>query len=175
MRHLDVGVGDGYTIRLLKPEGAVVGIDTDEGMKQHAVDRGIDFKLGSAYRIPFPDSTFELVTCIEVIEHLKDPYGGLEEAMRVLKPRGFLVITTPVPKLSWRILWWGWTHIGPGKRWETTPHVAELGLHGTTGKNEGLESMFKRLRFGIEATATCNAGFIAGVRVAKISGASSES
>ncbi len=167
MRHLDVGVGDGYTIRLLKPTGEVVGIDTDPAMMEGATRRGVEFKSASAYRIPFPDASFDIVTCIEVIEHLEQPYEAVKELGRVLRPGGYVVITSPVPNAAWRLLWWAWTTLGPGKRWRDTPHVADLDVwKGSTG-SPGLEEMFRSVGLSIEDMRKCNAGFVAGARALK--------
>jgi ubiquinone/menaquinone biosynthesis C-methylase UbiE len=43
-------------------------------------------------RLPFPEGTFDCVTCGYVIEHLPDPRPGLEEIGRVLKPGGSLLL-----------------------------------------------------------------------------------
>ncbi len=166
-RLLDVGVGDGYTIRLVKPEGPVFGIDIDPSMNELATAKGVDFRSGSAYEIPFPDTTFDIVTCVEVVEHLERPGDALEELKRVLKVEGSLVLTTPVPKVSWRIIWWVWTRFGPGKRWDTTPHVSELSLSGTGGQHD-LSQMLKGLGFEIEQTASCNFGLISGARATRM-------
>jgi len=163
---LDVGVGDGYTIRLVKPEGPVFGIDIDPSMKELATAKGVDFRSGSAYAIPFPDASFEIVTCVEVMEHLDRPGEALAELRRVLKEGGSLVLTTPVPKASWRIVWWGWTRFGPGKRWETSPHVSELSLSGGSG-HHNLSEMLNELGFEIEQTSSCNFGFISGARATR--------
>jgi ubiquinone/menaquinone biosynthesis C-methylase UbiE len=160
MNLLDVGTGDGYTIRLVKPQGEVIGIDPDSTMAASATAKGVVFREGSAYKIPFPDSSFDLATCIEVVEHLDTPKEALQELHRVLRPGGFAIMTTPVPKASWRLLWWAWTKFGPGKRWETSPHVTDIFMWG----DEGLVNMLKRFGFEVQDTASCNLGYIAGVR-----------
>ncbi|HEV2139257.1 MAG TPA: class I SAM-dependent methyltransferase [Nitrososphaerales archaeon] len=165
-RLLDVGVGDGYTIRLVKPEGPVCGIDIDPSMKEIATAKGVDFRSGSAYSIPFPDESFEIVTCVEVIEHLERPGEALAELRRVLKVGGSLVLTTPVPGVFWRFIWWGWTKLGPGKRWETSPHVSELSLSGGSGHHD-LSQMLRELGFEIEQASSCNFGFISGARATR--------
>ena len=47
-------------------------------------------------RLPVPDGTYDLVLCLEVIEHLeKDPMAMLNEINRVLKEAGLIYLTTP--------------------------------------------------------------------------------
>ena len=43
----------------------------------------------------FPSESFDVVTILDVIEHLTDPVAELKEACRVTKPRGLLVVSTP--------------------------------------------------------------------------------
>jgi SAM-dependent methyltransferase len=166
-RLLDVGVGDGYTIRLVKPSGQVFGIDIDQSMEDPATAKGVDFRCSSAYGIPFPDASFEVITCVEVIEHLEKPREALEEVRRVLKLGGSLVLSTPVPGVSWRVIWWGWTKFGPGKRWDSSPHVGELSLSGATGRSD-LSQMLKEVGFEIEEMGYCNLGFISGARATRM-------
>ncbi len=164
---LDVGVGDGYTIRLVKPHGPVVGIDADVSMSEAATSRGISFRPGSAYDIPFPDSTFGLVTCIEVVEHLARPSDALAELARVLTPGGSIIVTTPVPSLLWKGIWWAWSTAGPGRRWETTPHVSDLHIVGHDGGKNSLTSMLRSLGFSVAKVETCNFGMVSGLRAEK--------
>lgn len=51
--------------------------------------------IASAYRLPFNDSTYDIVALIEVLEHLQYPENALEEAYRVLKSNGKLIISIP--------------------------------------------------------------------------------
>jgi len=47
-------------------------------------------------KFPFPENSFDVVTCFEVLEHLKySPIPMMKEIKRVLKPQGCLVLTTP--------------------------------------------------------------------------------
>ncbi len=50
-----------------------------------------------AERLPFPDDTFDCVTCLEVLEHLpeKNWTSAIQEMRRVLKPGGVLIVTVP--------------------------------------------------------------------------------
>ena len=139
------------------------GIDIDPSMEGLAMAKGVDFRSGSAYKIPFPDAIFDIATCVEVVEHLERPGDALKELKRVLKVGGSLVLTTPVPSVSWRFIWWGWTRFGPGKRWESSPHVSELSLSGSGGQHN-LSQMLEGLGFEIELTSSCNFGLISGAR-----------
>ncbi|HEY0075802.1 MAG TPA: class I SAM-dependent methyltransferase [Abditibacteriaceae bacterium] len=86
---LDVGCREGDQTRWLERRGyKVTSIDIEQSFERCIVmdaERGLDFA----------NESFDLVWCSEVIEHLKDPAFFRDEAMRVLKPGGRLVLTTP--------------------------------------------------------------------------------
>lgn len=94
---LDVGCGTGLLSSLMKNQGNdVCGIDISEVALKKAELRGIKVKLGNIdNNLPFDDDIFDVVVCSEVIEHLFNPIESLEEIQRVLKPEGYLVLTTP--------------------------------------------------------------------------------
>ena len=48
--------------------------------------------------LPWPANTFDAITCMHVIEHLRNPGRIFEEASRVLKPGGVIYVETPDPK-----------------------------------------------------------------------------
>ena len=50
---------------------------------------------GTAYSLPFPDSTFDRIVAAEVIEHLPDDRRAMAELFRVLKPGGLIAVTVP--------------------------------------------------------------------------------
>lgn len=82
--HLDIGCGDGYFLRR-SPCRAAVGIDMRIG----------DSPVAPGSPLPFGDESFDLVTMLAVIEHVKDPQFVILEIARVLRPKGRLVLTTP--------------------------------------------------------------------------------
>ncbi|HCE44129.1 MAG TPA: hypothetical protein DET40_11320 [Lentisphaeria bacterium] len=103
---LDLGCGSGwfsFEMSECSPGTVIYGIDvstyrTDLFRKQ-IMSRNRQDKMASAAangeNLPFPDAFFEVVVMDEVIEHLLEPGRTLKEAMRVLKPGGHLLITTP--------------------------------------------------------------------------------
>ena len=104
---LDVGCGEGIgTVRMadVLPDARVVGLDVPApGLLEHWQARGSDrpeFVAGSAYDLPFDDASFDLVTAIEVFEHLERPARALEEMARVSR-RGLLV------SVPWEPVWRG--------------------------------------------------------------------
>jgi len=97
---LDLSCNDGsVTIEIAKAVGAkeVYGVDIDENALKLAAARGIKvFKCDlSRDPIPIDDESVDLVTALEVIEHLVNPDHMLREIRRVLKPGGALLLTTP--------------------------------------------------------------------------------
>jgi SAM-dependent methyltransferase len=51
--------------------------------------------FGDATSLPFKNAVFDIVLCSEVMEHVREPEAMLREIRRVLRPGGFLVLTTP--------------------------------------------------------------------------------
>jgi SAM-dependent methyltransferase len=84
---LDAGCGEGFAMRYLlhSPDAAVVGMDGSLGALQVASsinpERG--FAVGDLLELPFPSRSFDLVICMEVLEHLEQPDRGLAELCRV--------------------------------------------------------------------------------------------
>ncbi|EDK44467.1 conserved hypothetical protein [Lodderomyces elongisporus NRRL YB-4239] len=104
---LDVGSGPGtITVDFAKnyltgKDGFIIGIEPT----QELIDRSnsykeevapeltnIQFQIGSVYKIPFDDNTFDLVHAHQVILHLHDPILALQELKRVTKPGGYVCV-----------------------------------------------------------------------------------
>lgn len=99
---LDVGCGAGNMIHHLAQYGRVRGIEVDARPVKIAQQRGYDVRLGDATQtIPFPDASFDVVTALDVIEHVDADENILREAFRVLRPNGALLITTPAFQWLW--------------------------------------------------------------------------
>lgn len=93
---LEVGAGEGVvTQRLHQRFGNAVGLDLpDEGLRAEWRSRpGPAYLHGDAQRLPFGDDAFDLLVCVEVLEHLVDPEAGLRELARVSSRH--LVLSVP--------------------------------------------------------------------------------
>jgi len=86
----------------LKSFGAAEGVDIDEEAIGYCRDRGLrDVRLGEAAKLPYDDGTFDLVTALDVVEHLDDDRPAFAEMRRVLRPGGRLLVTVPAHKFLW--------------------------------------------------------------------------
>jgi SAM-dependent methyltransferase len=98
-RALDVAAGSGIASELLAAQGwEVSAIELSESLVEQIRTRGIEdvrvHELGSG-PLPFPADTFRAVFAGEILEHLVDTAGFLEDVRRVLASGGVLLLTTP--------------------------------------------------------------------------------
>lgn len=106
---LDVGCGPGTItsdFAKLAPEGKVTGVDTSEGIITSAqttfppsAQENLAFAVGDAYKLEFPDNTFDIVHAHQVLVHLKDPVAALKEFHRVTKPGGLIAVRDSSPSI----------------------------------------------------------------------------
>jgi demethylmenaquinone methyltransferase/2-methoxy-6-polyprenyl-1,4-benzoquinol methylase len=90
-RVLDVGGGTGQGVRALDvPEGIVV--DAAPGMLAEARDHGVTAVRGDARRLPVPDETVDAVLILDALHHMPDAEQVVDDAARVLRPGGVLVV-----------------------------------------------------------------------------------
>ena len=94
---LEVGGGRGGLTRLLYPRAHVTNLDIDAGHADSPVNRapGVRFVQGDATALPFPDASFDAVTMFDVLEHIPDDRTAVAEALRVLRPGGALLVSSP--------------------------------------------------------------------------------
>ncbi len=92
---LDAGCGRGSKIDFTNYVKLAVGIDKiEENLREnYKVHARIVEDIEK--RIPFPDSTFDIVVCEMVLEHLKNPLIFFKELYRVLKEKGVFILMTP--------------------------------------------------------------------------------
>ncbi|MDX6689654.1 MAG: hypothetical protein QOG15_1111 [Solirubrobacteraceae bacterium] len=101
-RILDAGCGSGRTLDELARWGDASGLDAEPAGVAAARSRGhADVRVGAVEQLPWPDGTFDLVTCLDVIEHTPDDRHTLAELRRVTRPGGHLVVTVPAYRSLW--------------------------------------------------------------------------
>jgi len=127
---IDIGCGHGYGARILAETAAKVhAVDEDAAVIDYArayfAHANIEYQAGDCFALDFGLATFDVVTCFEVIEHLKEPERLIARCLEWLKPGGRLVMSTP-NKL---------VHLLMGIRWEF--HEREYGY-------SELEALFRR-------------------------------
>jgi len=97
---LDIGARDGGLRRFLPAGVRYQGIDIAPEFA------GPDVLIQDISRgIPFADGAYDFVFCIEVLEHVPNPFGTLTEINRVLRPGGVLVLSVPNPYHVKEIIW----------------------------------------------------------------------
>jgi ubiquinone/menaquinone biosynthesis C-methylase UbiE len=97
-RILTLGGGTANDLWHLTKENSVVNADyANSGLRvgQQFGVQGLSVNLNSSVPLPFPDQSFDLVVCKDILEHLLDPLFVLKEATRVLRDNGAIVISVP--------------------------------------------------------------------------------
>jgi len=97
---LEIGCASGRLYRQLRQygyQGNYSGVEVADYVIQQNRHKHpeVNWQCGTAYNIPFPDSSFEVCFSLYVLEHLVYPERGLSEMMRVIKPNGRLVLVFP--------------------------------------------------------------------------------
>jgi SAM-dependent methyltransferase len=97
---LDAGCGVGYgTAHLAEVAASVVGVDRDEDAISYARERyarpNVEFRAGDLLDLDAAGDSFDVVCSFETIEHLDDVEAFLAEAVRVLRPDGVFLVSTP--------------------------------------------------------------------------------
>ena len=106
-RILDAGAGTqrykkfcGHLRYVSQDIGEYDGVGDDVGLQTGDFDFGTLDIVSDIGAIPEPDGSFDAIMCIEVFEHLPDPQPALKEFARLLKPGGYLVLTSPFCSLT---------------------------------------------------------------------------
>ncbi len=140
---LDVGCGEGIITAAWAPEvapGPVVGVDLEDPLLRREWERrtapGLEFRTMQAERLEFADGEFEMVSAIEVLEHVRDPWQVLAEMSRCSSR--WLLLSVPREPI-WRATNMArgayWRSLGntPGhlNHWSSRAFVSLLGQYGT--------------------------------------------
>ena len=95
---LEAGCGEGYGADLLADVAHhVIGLDYDESAVAHVKARypRVEMRHGNLAELPLPDGSVDVVVNFQVIEHLWDQPQFVAECLRVLRPGGALMMSTP--------------------------------------------------------------------------------
>lgn len=98
---LDLGCAGGFMAEALVDRGAIVtGLDPPReaiaAARAHAAQTGraIRYDVGVGEALPYPDTTFDAVVCVDVLEHVQDLSRVMAEVTRVLRPDGLFLFDT---------------------------------------------------------------------------------
>ena len=161
-RALEVGGGRSGLTRLLYPDAEIVTVDLDASFAKAPCNRhaGVRFLQVDATALPFADASFDLVTQFDLLEHIPDDVRAAREAVRVLRPGGVLLVSTPHTR--WRYPWYGtlsricpsedelfaeWGHVRRGYDLEQLAALIEIPLEAHASFISGWTALSHDLSF----------------------------
>jgi SAM-dependent methyltransferase len=105
---LEVGCGAGhFLLQLAQRVRWVTGLDVSDSMlkraQMNAEDHQVDnasFVPGNVRQLPFADGRFDLVVCMHLLFMLSDPETAIREMLRVVKPRGEVILVNPSASMN---------------------------------------------------------------------------
>lgn len=110
IRVLDIGCGFGETLGYHRARGCdVYGVEADENIRRISSRYGYNVNVGLFDPLLYEENYFDYVTLDQVIEHVRDPVSTLQGVLRILKPGGTAILTTPNAA--------GWGRMVFGNRW----------------------------------------------------------
>ncbi len=92
---LEIGTGGGYGVEILAPAArSLITVDKcpPAGLE---LPVGVEFRRMKVPPLDLPSGIFDCVVSFQVIEHVRDDFGLLDEVVRVLRPGGRFIVTTP--------------------------------------------------------------------------------
>ena len=160
VRLLDIGCSSGALLRRAQREGFIVeGVEPAPQAAACAKDAGLKVFQGYLQDARYPASRFDVITLMEVIEHLSDPNALLKEVWRVLKPNGVLVVGTGNGA--------SWTVQLVGARWGYF-QVAEHGGHISFFNPMSLGLLAQRCGFRVERSETRRVSLVEPHKVGRV-------
>jgi SAM-dependent methyltransferase len=136
-RVLEIGGGRSRMAAMLYPDADVTTLDIDPSLAPDEPGDGRSrFVCGDATDLPFADASFDLVTQFDVLEHIEDDRRAAAEAKRVVRPGGWILVSTP--SADWRYPYYGfmqrlcpperalmdeWGHVRRGYRPDDLTHL----------------------------------------------------
>lgn len=151
---LDVGCASGWFLNQLQnayPKAHCFGIDPYKNsvIFGKKIYPRLHLKIADGHHLPFSESSFDVVVCTEVLEHVRKPSIVLREIKRVLKKDGCAIIEMDTGNWLFNLVWRIWKHLD-GQVW-TNAH-----LHIFTA--EKLKKLIIKEKFRIENSVFFNFG-----------------
>jgi SAM-dependent methyltransferase len=104
LRLLDAGCGTGLMLQELASLGQAEGVDISEEALAFCRQRGLEnVSHADVGNLPHPDSSFDVITALDVLEHMEDDVATVREFRRVLRPGGRLVLFCPAHRWLWSL------------------------------------------------------------------------
>lgn len=101
-RIIDVGCGGGGFLVSLKGQGKIFGLEHSAlGAASAAEKTGGRIVRGDAVGLPFRGNSFDVLTSMDVIEHIDNDGKALSDFYRVLSPEGIIILTVPALNSLW--------------------------------------------------------------------------
>lgn len=143
LKILDVGCGTGANLEMLSQFGEAEGVDVSAEALDFCRARGLEnVKQGEAERLPYEDDAFDLVTGLDVVEHLDDDLAGLKEMRRVLRREGRALLFVPAFMFLWGV-------------------QDDISHHRRRYTLEGLKKVVRQAGFEVERATYVNLTFFA--------------
>ena len=99
---VDIGCGSGKNMQLLAHHADfVIGLDPSSAALESAAPHEGRTARADGQDIPLADSSVDLLSALDVLEHMDDDLRALDEFHRVLRPDGFLLVTVPAYRFLW--------------------------------------------------------------------------
>ena len=125
---LDVGCASGWLLNEIHkrhPYAKCTGIDVYAnaiiyGKKKY---KNLHLLKADAHYLPFPDNSFDVVVCSEVLEHVSNPEKVLKEINRVLKSDGIAIVEMDTGNWMFKLIWHVWTNIFKGVWRDSHIHI----------------------------------------------------
>ena len=169
-RYLDVGCGGGFLVEAARDAGwKAEGLEVSAAAVEFGRGRGLDLHLGTLEEADLEPGAYDVITMMEVVEHVPDPVGLLRGVHDLLRPGGAVYLTTPNwSSLSRRLIGKHWFPISPDHVVYFTPRLMRSGLRKAglrprlvvTANVQPHEILrhFKRRRAGAGAPGEADAG-----------------
>lgn len=162
-KFLDVGCHSGLftekVVSKLKPT-EVHGIDVSKSAILKAKKRVKmgNFQVADAHKLPFKSNYFDVVICLEMLEHVDNPVKVMSEIYRVMKKGGYGIVLVPSDNILFKFVWFLWNI-----KYPVWKHA-----HVQSFQNSSLENLVKTAGFKISKHKTFNAGMLKVVKFTKI-------